>query len=209
MVLDGLDGRVARLLKSTSKFGAELDSLTDFVNFGVAPGMILYLWMLHELKSLGWIAALLFAICMALRLARFNVSNAEKSDEPSQAWKDNYFSGVPAPAGALCVMLPLYMQKIGIPISSGWAVPVMIYVLAIGLLLVSTLPTFSGKKLGTMVPREFALLLMVGLVLLVALLASYPFIVVTVLTLIYLAALPLGARAYKKKMAAEMPPPSS
>ncbi|PCJ85833.1 MAG: CDP-diacylglycerol--serine O-phosphatidyltransferase [Hyphomicrobiales bacterium] len=207
-ILDGLDGRVARLLKSTSKFGAELDSLTDFVNFGVAPGMILYLWMLHELKSLGWIAALVFAICAALRLARFNVAIADKPDEPP-SWKDNYFSGVPAPAGALCVMLPLYLQKIGIPITSDWAVPVMIYVLAIGLLLVSTLPTFSGKTMGSKVPREFALLLMVGLVLVVALLASYPFIVVTVLTLLYLATLPLGARAYKKKMAAEMLPPST
>lgn len=208
-ILDGLDGRVARLLKSSSKLGAELDSLTDFVNFGVAPGMILYLWLLHDLRSLGWIAALVFAICMALRLARFNVANAAKAKKKEEEWQDNYFTGVPAPAGAMCVLLPLSLQKMGVPIDSNWAIPVLIYVLVIGFLVVSTLPTFSGKKVGGRVPRDVALPLMVGLVLWFALLASYPFTVVTIMTLVYLALLPFGAISFRKKMKAESQPPSS
>lgn len=209
-VLDGLDGRVARLLKSSSKLGAELDSLTDFVNFGVAPGMILYLWLLHDLRSLGWIAALVFAICMALRLARFNVANASKSKRnKSDEWQDNYFTGVPAPAGAMCALLPLSLQKIGVPIDTDWAIVILIYVLFIGFLVVSTVPTFSGKKMGSGIPRDFALPLMVGLVLWAALLASYPFTVVTIMTFIYLGLLPVGIRSFRKKMAAEQQPPSS
>ena len=206
-ILDGLDGRVARLLKSSSKLGAELDSLTDFVNFGVAPGMILYLWLLHDLRSLGWIAALVFAICMALRLARFNVANAA-AKKKSEEWQENYFTGVPAPAGAMCALLPLSLQKIGVPIDTDWAIPVLLYLLFIGFLVVSTLPTFSGKKAGGKVPRDLALPLMVCLVLWAALLASYPFTVVTVMTFIYLALLPVGARSFYKKMAAEKQPPS-
>ena len=207
-VLDGLDGRVARLLKSSSKLGAELDSLTDFVNFGVAPGMILYLWLLDELRSLGWIAALIFAICMALRLARFNVANAARSKRKTDEWQDNYFTGVPAPAG-MCALLPLSLQHIGVPIDADWAVPVMIYVLVIGFLVVSTVPTFSGKKLGQHIPRDFALPLMVGLVLWAALLASYPFTVVSIMTIIYLVLLPFGVRSFRKKLAAEQQPPTS
>lgn len=208
-VLDGLDGRVARLLKSSSKFGAELDSLTDFVNFGVAPGMILYLWLLNELRSLGWIAALIFAICMALRLARFNVANAARSKRKTDEWQDNYFTGVPAPAGAMCALLPLSLQHIGVPIDSDWAFPIMIYVLFIGFLVVSTVPTFSGKKLGQRIPRDFALPLMVGLVLWTALLASYPFTVVSIMTVIYLGLLPFGVRSFRKKLAAEQQPPAA
>ena len=111
-VLDGIDGRVARLIKGTSRFGAELDSLADFVNFGVAPALILYFWDLHELRSAGWIAALVFAICAGLRLARFNVS----TDDPNRpAWASNFFVGVPAPAGAITVLLPIYLYFLGAP----------------------------------------------------------------------------------------------
>ena len=110
-LLDGIDGRVARMLKGTSRFGAELDSLADFVNFGVAPALILYLWGLHELKSAGWIAALVFAICAALRLARFNVM----IDDPNKpAWAANFFTGIPAPAGAITVLLPIYLNFLGV-----------------------------------------------------------------------------------------------
>src|ERR1022692_3559283 len=111
-LLDGIDGRIARLLKGTSRFGAELDSLADFVNFGVAPALILYFWGPHELKSAGWIAALVFAICAALRLARFNVM-IDDPDRP--AWAANFFVGVPAPAGAITVLLPIYAQFLGLP----------------------------------------------------------------------------------------------
>ncbi|MBV9556594.1 MAG: CDP-diacylglycerol--serine O-phosphatidyltransferase, partial [Pseudolabrys sp.] len=112
-LLDGIDGRVARMLKGTSKFGAELDSLADFVNFGVAPALILYFWGLHDLRSFGWIAALVFAICSALRLARFNVM----IDDPTKpAWAGNFFTGIPAPAGAITVLLPIYLNFLGAPL---------------------------------------------------------------------------------------------
>src|SRR5580698_5030673 len=110
--LDGIDGRLARLLKGTSRFGAELDSLSDFVNFGVAPALILYFWGLHDLKSAGWIAAMAFAICAGLRLARFNVM-VDDPDKP--AWAANFFVGVPAPAGAIIVLLPIYASFLGLP----------------------------------------------------------------------------------------------
>src|SRR5438874_5417469 len=111
-VLDGLDGRVARMIKGQSRFGAELDSLADFVNFGCAPGLILYLWGLHDLGNVGWIAAMVFAICGALRLARFNVM----IDDPNRPlWAGNFFTGIPAPAGALVVMLPIYVDLLGCP----------------------------------------------------------------------------------------------
>src|SRR5262245_9091021 len=110
-LLDGIDGRVARMLKGTSRFGAELDSLADFVNFGVAPALILYLWGLHELRSAGWIAALVLAICAGLRLARFNVM----LDDPNRpAWAANFFVGMPAPAGALTALLPIYLSFLGL-----------------------------------------------------------------------------------------------
>src|SRR5271156_7067332 len=114
-ILDGIDGRLARFLKGTSRFGAELDSLSDFVNFGVAPALVLYFWDLHELKSAGWIAALLFAICGALRLARFNVMIV---DPGRPAWAANFFVGVPAPAGAIIVLLPIYAAVLGLPRSA-------------------------------------------------------------------------------------------
>ena len=114
-ILDGIDGRLARFLKGTSRFGAELDSLSDFVNFGVAPALILYFWDLHDLKSAGWIAAMVFAICVSLRLARFNVM-IDDPDRP--AWTSNFFVGMPAPAGAITVLLPIYVVFLGMPRSS-------------------------------------------------------------------------------------------
>src|SRR5215813_5374092 len=143
--LDGIDGRVARLIKGTSRFGAELDSLADFVNFGVAPGLILYFWELKELKSAGWIAAIVFATCAGLRLARFNVA-IEDPNRP--AWAANYFVGMPAPAGAITVLLPIYLFFLSVPIPS---LATFLYTLAIAILMVSRLPVYSGKKLGTRV----------------------------------------------------------
>jgi CDP-diacylglycerol--serine O-phosphatidyltransferase len=193
-VLDGIDGRVARMLKGTSRFGAELDSLADFVNFGVAPALIIYFWGLHELKSAGWIAALVFAICAALRLARFNVM----IDDPNKpAWAGNFFTGIPAPAGAMCVLLPIYLYFLGV---SNGLVTVWItffYTLAIGLLMVSRLPVFSGKRVGKRVPPEMVLPVFVAVVLFVALLISYPWEVLTFGAIAYLILLPLGAISYR------------
>jgi CDP-diacylglycerol--serine O-phosphatidyltransferase len=193
-VLDGIDGRVARMLKGTSRFGAELDSLADFVNFGVAPALILYFWGLHELHSAGWIVALVFAICAALRLARFNVM----IDDPNKpAWAGNFFTGIPAPAGAIVVLLPIYLFFLGV--SNGlvtiWLT--FFYTLAIALLMVSRLPVFSGKRVGKRVPPEMVLPLFVVFVLCFALLVSYPWQVLSVGTLVYLVCLPLGWISYR------------
>ncbi|MCC7347298.1 MAG: CDP-diacylglycerol--serine O-phosphatidyltransferase, partial [Variibacter sp.] len=132
--LDGIDGRVARMIKGTSRFGAELDSLADFVNFGVAPALILYFWGLHDLKSAGWIAAMVFAICAGLRLARFNVA----IDDPNKpAFAGNFFTGIPAPAGAITVLLPIYLSFLEVPRFSLFIPLTLLYTLAIAFLMVS------------------------------------------------------------------------
>ncbi len=192
--LDGIDGRLARLLKGTSKFGAELDSLSDFVNFGVAPGLILYFWGLHDLKSAGWIAAMAFAICAGLRLARFNVMSVDP-DRP--AWAANFFVGVPAPAGAIIVLLPIYAAFLGLPRSQFLTWVTLAYTLAIAALMVSRLPVYSGKRIGTRVPPEMVGPVIILLVLFVALLIAYPWIILTIGTLCYLASLPLGWVSYR------------
>ena len=202
--LDGVDGRIARMIKGTSRFGAELDSLADFVNFGVAPALVLYFWGLHDLKSAGWIAVLVFAICAALRLARFNVM----IDDPNRpAWAANFFTGIPAPAGAITVLLPIYLNFLGLQrgIVVTWIV--FFYTLAIAFLMVSRLPVFSGKRVGKRVPPEMVLPVFVGIVLFSALLLSYPWEVLTIATLAFLACLPLGwlsYRDYERKAAAAM-----
>jgi CDP-diacylglycerol---serine O-phosphatidyltransferase len=193
-ILDGIDGRLARLLKGTSRFGAELDSLSDFVNFGVAPALILYFWGLHDLKSAGWIAAMVFAICAGLRLARFNVM----SDDPERsAWAANFFVGAPAPAGAIIVLLPIYAAFLGVPRSQFLTWVTLVYTLAIAWLMVSRLPVFSGKRIGTRVPPEMVGPLVIVVVLFVALLIAYPWILLTAGTLAYLASLPFGWVSYR------------
>ena len=194
-VLDGIDGRVARMIRGTSRFGAELDSLADFVNFGVAPGLILYFWGLHEFKSVGWIAAMVFAICAGLRLARFNVA-IEDPNRP--AWASLFFVGVPAPAGAITVLLPIYGHFLGMPRVAPFTALALVYTLVIALLMVSRLPVYSGKRLGSRVPRELVLPIFVLVVLFVGLLISYPWEVLTLGTLAYLASLPFGWLSYRR-----------
>ena len=194
-LLDGIDGRIARMLKGTSRFGAELDSLADFVNFGVAPALILYFWGLHNLKSAGWIAAMVFAICAGLRLARFNVM----IDDPTKpAWAANFFTGIPAPAGAITVLLPIYANFLGLPegLVIDWLT--LFYTLAIALLMVSRLPVFSGKRVGKRVPPEMVLPVFVVVVLFFALLVSYPWVVLALGTFAYLVCLPLGWLSYRE-----------
>ena len=193
-VLDGIDGRVARLLKGTSRFGAELDSLADFVNFGVAPGLTLYFWGLHDFKSAGWIAAMVFAIAAGLRLARFNVM----VDDPNRpAWAANFFTGIPAPAGAITVLLPVYIHFLGLPRWPVMAPLTLVYTLAIAFLMVSRLPVYSGKRLGTRVQPDFVLLVIISVVVFFALLISYPWVVLTTGTLAYLLSLPFGWMSYR------------
>ena len=193
-LLDGIDGRIARMLKGTSRFGAELDSLADFVNFGVAPALMLYFWGLHELGNAGWIAAMVFAISTGLRLARFNVM----ADDPNKpAWAANFFVGVPAPAGAITVLLPIYVYFLGMPRVVFVAPVALVYTLTIAFLMVSRLPVFSGKRVGKRVAPEMVLPVFVAVVLFFALLISYPWVVLTIGTVCFLASLPLGYLSYR------------
>ena len=194
--LDGIDGRVARLLKATSKFGAQMDSLADIVNFGVAPGLVVYVYALGQARSLGWIAALVYAIAMCMRLARFNVMDERKV---KAAWQSEYFVGVPAPAGAMLVMLPVYFGFLGIPSSVPFAYISAGYTIVIALLLVSRLPVWSGKSSKRRIPRDFALPLMLLVVLYVALLMTYTWEVMVATVIAYLASLPFGARAWHRQ----------
>jgi len=196
-VLDGIDGRVARLLKGTSRFGAELDSLADFVNFGCAPALILYGFSLHNLRSVGWIVALVFAIAMALRLARFNAM----LDDPNRPdWKRDFFVGMPAPAGALTAMLPLYLNFLGLGLETWGTLLIMAYVMGIALLVVSTVPTFSGKTWGKRVPRDWVVPLFLVIVIGFGLVISFPFEAMVAISLVYLAMLPLGAVQYRRRL---------
>lgn len=192
-VLDGLDGRLARYLRVTSKFGAELDSLSDFLSFGVAPPLLLFVWNFHDINSFGWVAVVLFAIAGALRLARFNTMLGE--DKP--AWQSNFFTGVPIPAGALAVLLPIYLDRVGIDVPQAAAPAVVAYVVLIAALMVSRVPTFSGKKYGG-IQREWVVPILIGVVILAMLLVSYPFHVLSILTILYLAYIPFGWRAWNR-----------
>lgn len=197
-ILDGVDGRLARMLRGTSRFGAELDSLADFVNFGVVPALILWFWGLHDVKAVGWIAALVYAICCGLRLARFNVM-AEDPNRP--AWAANFFVGMPAPGGAIAVFLPIYVHFLGmpkIPPSLG-----VVYTLVISFLMISKLPVLSGKKLGQRVPPDMVLPVFVLVVLFFALLISFPWEVMTIGTVTYLLSLPVGWVSYRRQARAD------
>ena len=197
--LDGIDGHVARLLKASSRFGAELDSLADFVNFGVAPAIIMFNWALEDLRSLGWIAVLVFAVCSALRLARFNVS-LDRPDQP--AWKSNYFVGVPAPAGAIILLLPIYAQDLGLHLPSLTPL-VLIYTIGIALLMVSKVPTFSIKLIGQKIAREHVPPLFVLAALFIALLLTFPSFTLAAGSLLYLALIPVSAYRYYQQERAD------
>jgi len=194
-LLDGIDGRVARMLKGTSRFGAELDSLADFVNFGVTPALILYSFLLNELKAIGWIAVLVFAIAMVLRLARFNVM----LDDPHRPeWKKNFFTGMPAPAGALTSMLPLYLSFLGVPMGSAAAPIALVYLLGLAFLMVSTIPVYSGKTIGLRVPRHWVLPIFVLSAAVFGLLANFPWEMLTAITVLFLASIPLSVMRYRQ-----------
>jgi CDP-diacylglycerol--serine O-phosphatidyltransferase len=193
-VLDGLDGRIARALRGTSRFGAELDSLADFVDFGVAPALVLYVADLHAAKNFGWVAALLFAMACALRLARFNVM----ADEDQPAWRKIFFVGMPAPAGAIVGLLPIYLHYVfdlGQPTLSS-ALIESLYVLAVALLMASRVPHFSGKSIGR-VPREYVAVVLVGVAAALLLTFNFPMQALVAVTLAYLASIPFAVRRYR------------
>lgn len=194
--LDGIDGRVARLLKAQSKFGAQMDSLADIVNFGVAPALVLYVFILDQARSFGWIAAIVYAIAAALRLARFNVIS---DSGVKSSWQNYYFVGVPAPAGALLVLLPVYLGFLGLPSDRAIGFIAAAYTLFIGFLLVSRVPVFSGKGIGSGVRRDLVMPFILVAVVYVSLLMSFTWETLTLTAVTYLASLPFGARAWTKK----------
>jgi CDP-diacylglycerol--serine O-phosphatidyltransferase len=196
-MLDGIDGRVARLLKASSRFGAELDSLADFVNFGVAPAILLFTWGLVDIKSVGWICVMMFALASALRLARFNVA----VDEDKPKWQSNFFTGMPTPAAAIVVLLPFYLAKLGLDANeSRMAMSIVLaYTLIIAVMMVSTIPTYSGKLLGERIRREWVLPIFIVAVGLVACLLTFPYETLTLASLAYLCLIPLSWRRFIAK----------
>ena len=202
-ILDGLDGRIARLLHGTSRFGAELDSLSDFVAFGVAPAVLMYLWSASEFGNLGWIAALAYSTCCALRLARYNSTIGEPN---RPAWAGHFFTGFAAPAGAGCAMLPLMLSfqfGAGLMQSPFVTAP---WLLLVAFLMVSRLPTFSLKRLK--VKREHVLPTLVGVAVGAALLVTYPWLVLSSIMLVYLGCLPFSILA-QRRLRRAAPQPSA
>ena len=191
-LIDGLDGRIARLIKGTSKVGKELDSLTDMISFGVAPAFIMYFWKLNTLGRFGWLLCLVYVICVALRLARFNINS---SHQPS--WKDNFFEGVPSPAGAILVLTPLIVSLSGLDLFQfDYMMIVPIFFIITSFLLISKFPSYSFKKI--VIPRRTTIFLLFSIVLFFGLLLIYTFDVIAISVGIYLLLLPISFIHFQK-----------
>jgi CDP-diacylglycerol--serine O-phosphatidyltransferase len=200
MLFDALDGRIARLMGSTSELGAQLDSLSDVIAFGVAPAVMIYLWTLSNAGGIGWAACLVYAACCALRLARFNTALGEENPTPLAS---RYFVGVPAPAAAGLALLPVSLSFV---LGDSWLrsdVLNVLTLLAVGMLMVSRVPTFSAKRLKLRAPHR--LFVLVGMVLFIALLISETWITVSLVTLAYLASIPVSALQHRRELSAGAP----
>ena len=193
-LMDALDGRIARLIKGTSKIGKELDSLGDVISFGVAPAFIMYFWNLQYLEKLGWFVCLIYVVCVALRLARFNVSSNE---EPT--WKDDFFEGVPSPAGGIIVLMPLVLSFSGLGdlfFKINYDVIVPLFFIIVSILLISTIPTYSFKRI--VIPRSMTKFLLFGIVLFLGALLVYTFKILALSSFIYLCLIPISYFHFKK-----------
>ena len=191
-VIDGLDGRIARLIKGTSKVGKELDSLTDVISFGVAPAFIMYFWVLNTLGKVGWLISLVYVVCIALRLARFNINTG---GEPS--WRDNFFEGVPSPAGGILVLTPLIYEVSGLGILNlNYQILVPSIFVVVSILLISKMPTYAFKKIS--VKRKTTVFLVFGVVLAFVLLFMFPFQTLVAATSIYILSIPISFFHYSK-----------
>ena len=189
-VIDGLDGRIARLIKGTSKVGKELDSLTDVISFGVAPAFIMYFWSLSEIGRMGWLISLIYVICVALRLARFNISSGGET-----SWKDNFFEGIPSPAGGVLVLMPLIYSFSEIQFFNlNYKVVVPTLFIIISVLLISKIPTYSFKKI--VVPRSTTIFLLFVVVLFFGLLLIYTFNTIIISGALYFMMIPVSATHY-------------
>lgn len=199
-ILDALDGRVARILKGASKFGAELDSLSDFISFGVAPAFMLYLWAMQGAGRFGWMLALLFSVSMALRLARFNTM---LEDENLPSWTKHFFAGVPAPAAAGLVLLPMMLSfQFGDGLFRQ-PITVSLFLIGVAALVVSSIPTYSFKKIGIKAKYVVPVMILVGAF--VTALVSAPWTTLSVVMVVYLGLIPLSRRDYQRRLANEAP----
>ena len=191
-LIDGLDGRIARLMKGTSKVGKELDSLTDMISFGVAPAFIMYFWKLNTLGRFGWLLCLIYVICVALRLARFNINS---NQEPS--WRDNFFEGVPSPAGGILVLTPLIISLSGFDFFQiNYEIIVPTFFVITSFLLISKFPSYSFKKI--VIPRRTTIFLLFGIVLFFGLLLIYTFNVIAISAIVYVFLLPISFVHFQK-----------
>ena len=191
-LIDGLDGRIARLIKGTSKVGKELDSLTDMISFGVAPAFIMYFWKLNTLERFGWLLCLIYVICVALRLARFNINSSQES-----SWRDNFFEGVPSPAGGILVLSPLIISLSGFDyIQLNYNIIVPIFFVITSFLLISKFPSYSFKKI--VIPRRTTIFLLFGIVLFFGLLLIYTFNVIAISIIINVLLLPISFFHFQK-----------
>ena len=186
-LIDGLDGRIARLIKGTSKVGKELDSLTDMISFGVAPAFVMFFWKLNTLGKFGWLLCLIYVICVALRLARFNVSSNEES-----SWKDNFFEGIPSPAGGVLVLMPLILSISEFEfLNLNYQIIVPIMFIIVSILLISKIPTYSFKRIA--VPRSASIFLLFSIILYFGLILVYTFNAIIISGIIYLLMIPISS----------------
>ncbi|WP_182417200.1 CDP-diacylglycerol--serine O-phosphatidyltransferase [Bartonella sp. HY038] len=195
-VLDGIDGRIARLMNGSSPFGEQMDSLADAINFGVAPAIICYIYILDQARNFGWMAAVVYCVACCLRLARFNVA-LERHDTPD--WQKHYFVGIPAPAGGCLLVLPIYLGAFDLPVNHVTGVIFSIYTLAIAFLMVSKLPVYNGKSIGKGVRRDIVVPLMLVIVAYVVLLVSYTWLTLTISAFLYLIFLPISVFTYHRQ----------
>ena len=191
-IIDGLDGRIARLIKGTSKVGKELDSLTDMISFGVAPAFIMYFWKLNTLGRFGWLLCLIYVICVALRLARFNINTGQ-----APSWRDNFFEGVPSPAGGILVLTPLIFSMTSFDlVKVNYEIVVPVFFIFTSLLLISKFPTYSFKKI--VIQRKTTIFLLFGIVLFFGLLLIYTVNVIAISGIIYLSLIPISFFHFQK-----------
>ncbi|KEG19994.1 CDP-diacylglycerol--serine O-phosphatidyltransferase [Bartonella bacilliformis] len=199
-VLDGADGRIARLMDGSSSFGAHMDSLADVINFGVTPALVVYSFMLTQAHQVGWVAALVYCVACCLRLARFNVM-LDNTDIPG--WQKDYFVGVPAPAGALLLLLPVYLGALGLVPSWSWSLFFSLYTVVIAFLLVSRLPVWNAKTVGQKLRRDIVIPCMLVMVIYVGFLATYTWYTLLITAVSYMIFLPYSAFCYSKRAALE------
>ena len=192
-ILDTLDGRVARLIKGTSKVGKELDSLTDVISFGVAPSFVMYFWSVNELGKFGWLAVLIYSVCCALRLARFNLMEIDENE----SWKINFFEGIPSPAAAGLVLLPLILSLSGMFQFENQEIISSLVILTTSLLMVSKIPTYSLKRIT--IPRSLGVFLLLGIGIYLSLVIFYTFQTLFFTGLIYICLIPISYLHYKQK----------